>query len=243
MQWDAASYWPRLSGISVPVYTVNKQYRGGTTWTGDFKCREVKTGFCRKISMQTGSSETLIGWKSGQTTFVPLWDQMEGSWLWTLYSTVWACLLAEIQILLKTQWLGAWWPKFGTFLQRKLKFYLFRNWTQFIYTKPMLQRCIFWWKTFLHWPNKFAKGKRKTRQLEISKVDFAYSEKSDSMWRRETTETNRWRNISKKRRGVTFDHRHRRRLCFLIRQWQRRRRTIHYRRPTRFPPTLRRPMT
>ncbi len=45
------------------------------TWTGDFKCREVKTGFCRNISMQTGSSGTLIGWKSGQTTFVPLWDQ------------------------------------------------------------------------------------------------------------------------------------------------------------------------
>ncbi len=28
---------------------------GGTTWTGDFKCREVKTGFCRNRSMQTGS--------------------------------------------------------------------------------------------------------------------------------------------------------------------------------------------
>ncbi len=57
--------------------------RGGTTWTGDFKCREVKTGFCRNRSMQTGSSGTLIGWKSGQTTFVPLWDRMEGEWLWT----------------------------------------------------------------------------------------------------------------------------------------------------------------
>ncbi len=33
--------------------------------------------------MQTGSSGTLIGWKSGQTTFVPLWDRMEGAWLWT----------------------------------------------------------------------------------------------------------------------------------------------------------------
>ncbi len=36
--------------------------------------------------MQTGSLGTLIGWKSGQTTFVPLWDRMEGAWLWTLYS-------------------------------------------------------------------------------------------------------------------------------------------------------------
>ncbi len=53
------------------------------TWTGDFKCREVKTGFCRNISMQTGSSGALIGWKSGQTTFVPLWDWMEGAWLRT----------------------------------------------------------------------------------------------------------------------------------------------------------------
>ncbi len=31
--------------------------------------------------MQTGSSGTLIGWKSGQTTFVPLWDQLEGAWI------------------------------------------------------------------------------------------------------------------------------------------------------------------
>ncbi len=35
--------------------------------------------------MQSGSSGTLIGWKSGQTTFVPLWDRMEGAWLRTLY--------------------------------------------------------------------------------------------------------------------------------------------------------------
>jgi hypothetical protein len=33
--------------------------------------------------MQTGSSGTLIGWKSGQTTFVPLWDRMEGALLRT----------------------------------------------------------------------------------------------------------------------------------------------------------------
>jgi len=30
--------------------------------------------------MQTGSSGMFIGWKSGQTTYVPLWDQMEGVW-------------------------------------------------------------------------------------------------------------------------------------------------------------------
>jgi hypothetical protein len=58
--------------------------RGSTTRTGYFKCREVKTGFYRNKSMQTGSSGTLIGWKSGKTTFVPLWDRMEGAWLRTL---------------------------------------------------------------------------------------------------------------------------------------------------------------
>ncbi len=52
--------------------------------TGDFKCKEVKTGFCRKIWTETGSSETFIGWKSGQATFAPLRDRMEGAWLWTL---------------------------------------------------------------------------------------------------------------------------------------------------------------
>ncbi len=36
--------------------------------------------------MQTGSSGTLIGWKSGQTTYFPLWDRMEGAWLSTLIS-------------------------------------------------------------------------------------------------------------------------------------------------------------
>ncbi len=25
----------------------------------------------------------LIGWKSGKTTYVPLWERMEGAWLWT----------------------------------------------------------------------------------------------------------------------------------------------------------------
>jgi hypothetical protein len=32
---------------------------------------------------ETGSSGTLIGWKSGQTTYVPLWDRMDGAWLLT----------------------------------------------------------------------------------------------------------------------------------------------------------------
>ncbi len=71
-----------LSPLAIDTkYLVQRRW----TWTGDFKCREVKTGFCRKRWTQTGSSGTLIGWKSGQTTFIPLWDRMEGAWLWTLY--------------------------------------------------------------------------------------------------------------------------------------------------------------
>ncbi len=45
--------------------------------------------------MQTGSSGTLIGWKSGQTTFVPLWDRMEGAWLRTLCSRTCHSRLSE----------------------------------------------------------------------------------------------------------------------------------------------------
>jgi hypothetical protein len=45
----------------------------------------LKTGFGRKRQIQTGSSETLIGLKSGKTTFVPPQDWMEGAWLWTQF--------------------------------------------------------------------------------------------------------------------------------------------------------------
>jgi hypothetical protein len=51
---------------------------------GRFQMQGGKTGLCRKRSMQTGYSWTLIGWKSDKTTYVPLWDRMEGAWLWTL---------------------------------------------------------------------------------------------------------------------------------------------------------------
>ncbi len=50
---------------------------------GSSQMREVKTGFYLQRSMQIGSSETLIGWKLRITTFFPLWDRMEGAWLWT----------------------------------------------------------------------------------------------------------------------------------------------------------------
>ncbi len=39
--------------------------------------------------LQTGFSGTLIGWKAGQSTFVPLWDRMEGAWLWKVAQKLW----------------------------------------------------------------------------------------------------------------------------------------------------------
>ncbi len=78
--WDTVVVYLLLPLLRLcPVPSSQRRW----TWTGDFKCREVKTGFCRKRWTQTGSSGTLIGWKSGQTTFIPLWDRMEGAWLWT----------------------------------------------------------------------------------------------------------------------------------------------------------------
>ncbi len=71
---------PRGLAIGKAHYAGEIKLGSAPRWV---ECREVKTGFCWKRSMQTGSSETLIGWKSGQTTFVPLWDQTEGAWLWT----------------------------------------------------------------------------------------------------------------------------------------------------------------
>jgi hypothetical protein len=48
----------------------------------------------RNRSMQTGSSGTLIGWKSGQTTYVPLWDRMKGAWQWTPFMSY--CLRTKL---------------------------------------------------------------------------------------------------------------------------------------------------
>jgi hypothetical protein len=46
--------------------------------------------------MQTGSSKTLIGWKSGKITNVPLWDRMEGERLWTQLTQRSTVILGEI---------------------------------------------------------------------------------------------------------------------------------------------------
>jgi hypothetical protein len=75
--------------------------------------------------MQTGSSGTLIGWKSGQTTFVPLWDRMEGAWLRTQFMSY--CLRGKFATTLldgtnvRLNWniesdLNVYWIKFKNFL-------------------------------------------------------------------------------------------------------------------------------
>ncbi len=84
-EWEVDSIKPVSNQFKTTFYPLAiMEWPLCRTTSGDFKCREVKTGFCRKRWMQTGSSGTLIGWKSGQTTYFPLWDRMEGAWLWTL---------------------------------------------------------------------------------------------------------------------------------------------------------------
>ena len=65
--------------------TVTREGEGGSIYFFAELFQEKKSHdfHSKNKSMQTGSSGTLIGWKSGQTTFVPLWDRMEGAWLQT----------------------------------------------------------------------------------------------------------------------------------------------------------------
>ncbi len=46
--------------------------------------------------MQAGSSGTLIGWKSGKTTYVPLWEWMEGRGMDSVY---WARICKRLRRL------------------------------------------------------------------------------------------------------------------------------------------------
>jgi hypothetical protein len=45
---------------------------------GRFQMQGGKSLILPKLINATGFSETLIGWKSGKITFVPLLDRMEG---------------------------------------------------------------------------------------------------------------------------------------------------------------------
>jgi hypothetical protein len=49
------------------------QMQGGKNWI-----------LPKEMNANRYSSGTLIGWKSGQTTYVPLWGRIEEAWLWTL---------------------------------------------------------------------------------------------------------------------------------------------------------------
>ncbi len=65
--------------VRLQIYILQRLY----DTNGIFQMQGGKNRIYWNKYMQTGSSGTLIGWKSGQTTFVPLWDRMEGAWLRT----------------------------------------------------------------------------------------------------------------------------------------------------------------
>ncbi len=57
--------------------------------SGDLKCRKVITGFCRKrkgkpVLLRLSVAGNL---EKSLTVYVPLWDRMEGAWLWTPVKT------------------------------------------------------------------------------------------------------------------------------------------------------------
>ncbi len=65
------------------------------------------------------------------------------------------------------------WPKFYNFITKNYNlYYCFEIWTQFFIILSVNQRSLLRCHAFLLCLNKFAKRKRKTRQLEIIKADF-----------------------------------------------------------------------
>jgi hypothetical protein len=64
-----------------PVLNVQRRY--------DMHEREISNAGRKKLDFaERGKCKPVlprifIGYKSGKTTFVPLWDRMEGAWLWT----------------------------------------------------------------------------------------------------------------------------------------------------------------
>jgi hypothetical protein len=75
----------RISGFKVGLI-LSRQL-----WLADLKCREFKTGSFRKISMQTGYSDTLIGWNPEKT-------------LMSLYGTDWRERGFGLGLWYKTAW-------------------------------------------------------------------------------------------------------------------------------------------
>jgi len=67
-------WFGKFSCVGQPEYDMNGRFQiqGGKNWI-----------LPKEINANRFFWE-LIGWKSGQTTYDPLWDRMEGALLWTL---------------------------------------------------------------------------------------------------------------------------------------------------------------
>jgi hypothetical protein len=78
-QWEShnipPSLWPKFS---LKICSQRRYDMNGT-----FQMQGGESLILPKLINATGFSETLIGLKSGKITYVPLWDRMEGAWLWT----------------------------------------------------------------------------------------------------------------------------------------------------------------
>jgi hypothetical protein len=66
--------------------------------------------------MQTGSSKTLIGWKSGKTTYVPPWDRMGGASFAVCSAVLSALLFILLSLSSQLLTLLSIFPFYGTWL-------------------------------------------------------------------------------------------------------------------------------
>jgi hypothetical protein len=76
--WETCIHEHNFSVFKIPLSTE------AVDMNGRFQMQGGKNWFLPKEMNANRSFGNLIGWKSGQTTFIPLWDRMEGAWLWTL---------------------------------------------------------------------------------------------------------------------------------------------------------------
>jgi hypothetical protein len=74
------------SGFYLPAFEITRSCRTACPpqrrydMNGRFQMQRGKNWIIPKEMNANGSSGTLIGWKSGQTTYFPLRDRMKGSW-------------------------------------------------------------------------------------------------------------------------------------------------------------------
>jgi hypothetical protein len=72
--------------VALPGFLHHETHSIKTCFYFEQRSRRLPTGqSCEKsnvdVLMCRCSFGTLIGWKSGQTTYFPLWDRIEGAWL------------------------------------------------------------------------------------------------------------------------------------------------------------------